>query len=223
MMISNAVLGGMADTVAQSITSIRERALRKPGGPSRSEDPIAIEIHELDKIFSQTQGDLIPESEKLPPPFDFARLLRFVGYGFMIAPIQFKWFQLLSRMFPITKGNSLGPALKRVGFDQLIFAPTGLVVFFTAMTLAEGGGKQQVLRKLQDMYVPALKANYILWPAVQILNFRVIPIQFQLVRYKLLHSYGGDHTDTYHSHSYQALALHGRPIFHSPTHQKMYG
>jgi hypothetical protein len=27
----------------------------------------------------------------------------------------------------------------------------------------------------------ALKSNYVLWPAVQILNFRVIPLQFQLV------------------------------------------
>jgi protein Mpv17 len=54
-------------------------------------------------------------------------------------------------------------------------------VFFTAMTLAEGGTTTQVKHKLKDMYLPTLKANYILWPAVQILNFRVVPIQFQLV------------------------------------------
>jgi len=49
------------------------------------------------------------------------------------------------------------------------------------MTLAEGGGRRAVLRKFQDVYVPALKANYIVWPAVQMLNFRVMPIQFQIV------------------------------------------
>ena len=49
------------------------------------------------------------------------------------------------------------------------------------MTVAEGGGKRAVLRKFQDVYVPALKANCIVWPAVQMLNFRVIPIQFQIV------------------------------------------
>jgi hypothetical protein len=49
------------------------------------------------------------------------------------------------------------------------------------MTVAEGGGKRAVVRKFQDVYVPALRANYVLWPAVQILNFRVIPLQFQIV------------------------------------------
>ncbi|KFY14125.1 hypothetical protein V492_02836 [Pseudogymnoascus sp. VKM F-4246] len=180
MMASNAVLSGVADTVAQSITAIRERALRKPGGPTNRDDPFAVEIHELDKRNPFTIEDLIPESKILPPPFDFERLSRFVGYGCMIAPVQFKWFQFLSRSFPITKGSALGPALKRVAFDQLIFAPFGLCLFFTAMTVAEGGRKKQVMHKLQDMFVPTLKANYVLWPAVQILNFRVIPIHFQL-------------------------------------------
>lgn len=36
-------------------------------------------------------------------------------------------------------------------------------------------------RKLQDVYLPTLKANFVLWPAVQMLNFRVVPIQFQIV------------------------------------------
>lgn len=50
------------------------------------------------------------------------------------------------------------------------------------MTVAEGGGKRAVLKKFQDIYIPSLKANYMVWPAVQILNFRVLPIQFQIVR-----------------------------------------
>lgn len=51
------------------------------------------------------------------------------------------------------------------------------------MTVAEGGGRRAIIKKLQDVYVPALKANYMLWPAVQILNFRVVPIQFQIVSF----------------------------------------
>lgn len=50
------------------------------------------------------------------------------------------------------------------------------------MTVAEGGGKRAVQRKFQDVYVPALKANYMVWPAVQVINFRIMPIQFQIVR-----------------------------------------
>jgi hypothetical protein len=55
------------------------------------------------------------------------------------------------------------------------------------MTVAEGGGKRAVQRKFQDIYVPALKANWLVWPTVQMINFRVMPIQYQIVR--VAHSY----------------------------------
>jgi len=128
MMATNAVLGGMADTVAQSITAIRQRAVRKPGGV-KDTDTLAIEIHELDVKNPLQNQELIPESKNLPPPFDFERLVRFMGYGFMMAPVQLKWFQFLSRAFPVTKTSGLSPTMKRVAFDQLIFAPAGMSYF----------------------------------------------------------------------------------------------
>jgi len=64
----------------------------------------------------------------------------------------------------------------------------GLGCFFTFMTIAEGGGKRAITRKFQDVYIPALKANYVLWPAVQILNFRVVPLQFQIVSSQAQHT-----------------------------------
>jgi hypothetical protein len=181
MMVTNAVLGGVADTVAQSITSIRQRALRKAGGPTKQDDPIATEIHDLDRKNPLSVRDLIPESKILPPPFDFERLTRFMAYGFAMAPLQFKWFSFLSRAFPITKTAAFGPAMKRVAMDQLVFAPFGIACFFTVMTVTEGGGKRAVAHKLRDMYIPTLKANFMIWPAVQIINFRLMPVQFQLV------------------------------------------
>ena len=57
----------------------------------------------------------------------------------------------------------------------------GLACFFTFMTVTEGGGRRAVARKFQEVYLPALKANFMLWPLVQILNFRVIPLPFQIV------------------------------------------
>ncbi len=61
------------------------------------------------------------------------------------------------------------------------FAITGIAAFFTIMTVAEGGGRRAVQTKLRDMYVPTIKANYMVWPLVQIVNFRLMPVQFQLV------------------------------------------
>ena len=57
------------------------------------------------------------------------------------------------------------------------------------MTVAEGGGKRAVMRKFQDVYLPALKANFMVWPLVQVLNFRLVPIQLQIVRLPTLHQF----------------------------------
>lgn len=116
------ILGGIADTVAQSLTAIRQNAVRKGDKDSF----LAIEIHDLDKRNPWPAGEIIPDSKRLPPPFDFERLTRFMSYGFLMAPVQHKWFGFLSRTFPITKTAAMVPALKRVAFDQFIFAPAGM-------------------------------------------------------------------------------------------------
>ncbi|KAJ5301938.1 hypothetical protein PENANT_c046G06386 [Penicillium antarcticum] len=175
-MVTNAVLGGVADTVAQLITAFRTRRAQISGN---SEDFLSIEFHDLDKEKPPAVGEL-GFSRRSPPPFDFERLTRFMAYGFFMAPIQFQWFGFLSRAFPLTKTNPTAPAFKRVAFDQFIFAPFGLACFFTYMTIAEGGGRRALSQKFRDVYLPTLKANFVLWPAVQILNFRVVPIQFQI-------------------------------------------
>lgn len=157
---------------------MKKHAARANG--SGKADFLSIQIHDLDKKGSWPDDELIP-SKNLPPPFDFERLTRFMAYGFLMAPIQHRWFAFLSHTFPVTKTAAFVPALKRVAFDQLIFAPVGLACFFTFMTVAEGGGKRAVSKKFQEVYVPALKANFMVWPAVQIINFRLIPVQFQIV------------------------------------------
>ncbi|KAI0182851.1 hypothetical protein EV127DRAFT_41386 [Xylaria flabelliformis] len=176
MMVTNAVLGGIADTVAQTITTVKQRANRKPGIGAK-DDPISIEIQDMSKKDSR---DLFADPRSPTTPFDFERLTRFMAYGFAMAPITFKWFGFLSRVFPITKTSAFAPALKRVAVDQIVFAPISVALFFSVMTIAEGGGRRAVALKLKDMYMPTLKANYAVWPAVQIINFRLMPVQFQL-------------------------------------------
>lgn len=104
--------------------------MRKPGGVAK-DDFFAIEIHELDKKNPYPDDDLIPNSKRLPPPFDFERLTRFMAYGFLMAPIQHKWFGFLSKTFPVTKASAFVPALKRVAFDQFLFAPVGMLTHQT--------------------------------------------------------------------------------------------
>lgn len=48
-----------------------------------------------------------------------------MSYGFIMAPLQYKWFGFLSSVFPMAKGAGMTTAFKRVAFDQLIFTPFG--------------------------------------------------------------------------------------------------
>jgi len=171
------LLNGVADTIAQTVTSIRAKT-RRPRDFGKK-DSISIEIHELNEKgpLPTHRAELLATS---PPPFDFERLVRYMAWGFLIAPLLFKWFGFLSDTFPITPTSGIAPALWRVAIDQLILSPTSLAVFFIYMTLAEGGGKKAIIRKFDMVYISALKSNYILWPAVQILNFRVVPLSLQL-------------------------------------------
>jgi hypothetical protein len=87
------------------------------------------------------------------------------------------------------------------------------------MTIAEGGGRRAVSHKLRDMYIPTLKANYMVWPLVQIINFRIMPIQFQLVSLPL--RFIRSHLLMRHSLSSQQLVLRGLHIFPLPMLRKM--
>lgn len=191
------MLGGIADTVAQTLTAVKRASTQKV--LPKIEDH-SIEIHELDKKNPFSSEETMLDYRRVPTHFDFERFTRFMGFAFIMAPVQHMWFIFLSDTFPVSKRAGTLAALKRVALDQFIFAPVGecgdeltncclfaklaiqgLAWFFTFMTVAEGGGKRAVMRKFQDVYVPALKANYMVWPLVQMLNFRVIPIQFQIV------------------------------------------
>jgi hypothetical protein len=101
------------------LTAVRQR--RKA-----SSDPQSIEFVDLEKKSTATADILELDSRRLPPPFDFERLTRFMAYGFLIAPVQHRWFSFLSATFPFTKDNATTQALKRVALDQLIMAPIGM-------------------------------------------------------------------------------------------------
>lgn len=66
----------------------------------------------------------------------------------------------------------------RVAADQLLFAPTFIGVFLSSMAVLEGGSPSD---KLAKSYVPALTANYMIWPLVQAVNFRFVPLHHRVL------------------------------------------
>lgn len=48
------------------------------------------------------------------------------------------------------------------------------------MGYAETRKWEGVLEKFRDAYTPAVIANYKVWPLVQLINFKIMPIQYRL-------------------------------------------
>lgn len=123
------MLGGVADTVAQTLTCLRLRERQKRLNPDLEdqEDFYAIEIGDMDRKVPWPEDNfMVPASKRKPPPFDFERSIRFMAYGFFWAPVQHKWYGFLEHTFPLKGGQATKNALLRVAMDQLIMAPCGM-------------------------------------------------------------------------------------------------
>ncbi|XP_050309385.1 protein Mpv17-like [Anthonomus grandis grandis] len=102
----------------------------------------------------------------------------FLGVAF-VGPTLSLWYKLLARKF----GTQMSPALtlKKVACDQLLFAPSFLAVFITNINLLNGRSFDLIKKELSSNYKDLLVANWKLWPAVQLINFYVVPLNYQVL------------------------------------------
>ncbi|KAH6574361.1 hypothetical protein BASA50_001697 [Batrachochytrium salamandrivorans] len=126
-------------------------------------------------------GDLIAQTAVEQTPLtsiDAIRTARLTLFGTTICgPAMVIWYRLLSKN--ILLASPMQTLAARVSLDQLVFAPSFLAVFFAATGLMEGRSFSEVGTKLSAGYPDALVSNYKLWPAVQMINFYLVPLHYQ--------------------------------------------
>ncbi|KAI6496275.1 Protein required for ethanol metabolism [Pyricularia oryzae] len=108
---------------------------------------------------------------------DFVRTGRMFAYGGIIfGPAATTWFGILQRHVVLKNANAT--ILARVAVDQGLFAPTFVGVFLSSMAILEGSSPQE---KLKSTYSTALTSNYMLWPFVQLVNFKFVPLHHRVL------------------------------------------
>ncbi|KAK4084453.1 uncharacterized protein Triagg1_933 [Trichoderma aggressivum f. europaeum] len=108
---------------------------------------------------------------------DVSRTGRMALYGGCVfGPVATTWLGFLARR--VTFRNARVETAARVAADQLLFAPVMIGVFLGSMATMEGKSPQ---KRLETTWWPALKANWVLWPAVQFVNFTFLPLQYRLL------------------------------------------
>ncbi|ADV21585.1 hypothetical protein I315_03539 [Cryptococcus gattii Ru294] len=149
-----------------------------------------------------------PTPQSPTPTYDPYRTLRFAVFGMGMGPIIGRWMRFLERAIPIPAKASLGTAgkgaggiltgpagasagvgkasgegiqlVKRVVADQTVMAPIGLVIFVGSMGVMEGHTVEEIKEKFQDIYLSAILANWKIWPIIQGINFKLMPIQYRV-------------------------------------------
>ncbi|KAF8472711.1 hypothetical protein BDZ91DRAFT_445755 [Kalaharituber pfeilii] len=109
---------------------------------------------------------------------DYSRTFRMGFYGgFIFGPMVVHWYRLLERSIKFPGRQNLDIAA-RVAADQLIFTPVNMVFFFSGMSLMEGGSLSE---KLKTSYTSTLLTNWMVWPVVQLVNFKFVPLNHRLL------------------------------------------
>ncbi|KAJ5621871.1 hypothetical protein N7528_005103 [Penicillium herquei] len=108
---------------------------------------------------------------------DFARTGRMALYGGAVfGPVATGWYRILQRH--VVMKSTISTAAARVAADQIVFAPTQLTVFLSAMSIMEG---TDPIEKLRHSFVPSYKANLLVWPFVQAVNFTFVPLELRVL------------------------------------------
>ena len=125
--------------------------------------------------------------------WDPARTGRFLVLGaFLVAPCIHQWYGFLSRTLP---GTSVGVVVRRVALDQLVFTPAFLPVWMSSLWALEelqtgrGGGdtdgkittKKSIPSRIMQELPTILVANWGLWTPANLINFRFVPLKYQVL------------------------------------------
>ncbi|KAK5109699.1 Protein required for ethanol metabolism [Meristemomyces frigidus] len=109
---------------------------------------------------------------------ELARTGRMALYGGCVfGPAATIWFGFLQRAVRVPGRPNL-EIVARVAADQCIMASTNLFVFLSTMAVLEGSDPR---KKLESTYFQALQKNWMVWPAVQLVNFRFVPLEHRVL------------------------------------------
>lgn len=97
-------------------------------------------------------------------------------FAAVFGPAATIWYKFLQNKIKFQNANLTIAA--RVLTDQCVFATTNMFVFLSSMAIMEGTSPRD---KLKSTYSTALAKNWMLWPAVQAVNFKFVPLEHRVL------------------------------------------
>uniref|UniRef100_A0A7E4V166 Mitochondrial inner membrane protein Mpv17 n=1 Tax=Panagrellus redivivus TaxID=6233 RepID=A0A7E4V166_PANRE len=98
-----------------------------------------------------------------------------------MAPMSYKWFQIIERLVPSGRASALKTGIKRMALDQILAAPVFTSVFLFNLNVLESRNFTNSLTKTATIFVPVITTNYKIWPLIQLINMSLIPLQYRVI------------------------------------------
>jgi Mpv17 / PMP22 family len=77
--------------------------------------------------------------------------------------------------------NPVGGLVARIVLDALIFSPVAVSGYFSVRSILEGSGVDGIQHKLTTRFVPTVVGAWKFWPAANVVNFGMVPVQFRVL------------------------------------------
>lgn len=128
-------------------------------------------------------GDILAQTVVEKKDFkdiDYARTIKYSSLGFLfVGPVLKYWFGLLDRSIAL-KQNRLQRTVKKMVVDQSIMAPALNLSITALVGLINDESSETIKERIKVQYPDIMKNNYMLWPAVQMVNFSIVPLKYQV-------------------------------------------
>lgn len=166
-------------------------------------------------FFPDAQGEKV---KTFGFDYDINRTLRGVVYGSCVFSfIGDKWYKILARIhlpgdsrYAIV--NKTKDAIARTAVDQLVWAPVGIPLYYFVMSVLEARPVEETRQKLEENWWPTLKANWMVWPAFQLVNLGFVPVQHQLLGVNLISIAWNTYLSLRNSRNLERNLVHYPPV-----------
>lgn len=116
--------------------------------------------------------------EKRPIPYDYDRTVKFATTGLFGSCSDQVWYYILERGFPGV-GNKF--VFIKVTLDQVFYSAFEIICFFIIYNLIDGKSFNGGIRELKEKFFEVLTVSYLVWPTLQIINFKFVPFSLRVL------------------------------------------
>ncbi|XP_050675275.1 mpv17-like protein 2 isoform X1 [Leptidea sinapis] len=135
---------------------------------------ISVTLSSLGDIMEQTY-ELYTEEL---PEYDFKRTKHMAFSGAALGVLCHHWYKVLDKFIV---GKTTDMVIKKFALDQLIFSPIMIVTLFGSLALLEENPLQNFKEEVTHKFTTLYKAEWMVWPPAQIINFYFLPTRFRVL------------------------------------------